>query len=179
MDLMQLLPDYYSNNETMQELQGLLTTEVDKVITGLNKVIDECFVGSTTDLISRYEKLHGIKVDISKSKETRRGKVKAKMAGTGTFTREMLMNTTKAFPGGACEVVEDNPNAHFGIKFNDYYRVPDTASINEIYAVTDELKPAHLSYDHTFTYDYWDHINGSITWGAATTWGDLRTYEEV
>jgi uncharacterized protein YmfQ (DUF2313 family) len=180
MDLMELLPDYYNNNKTMQELQGLLTTEIDKVITRFNKSVDECFVWSASELVSRYERLHGIKVDANKSVETRRGKIKAKMAGTGTFTKAMLMNATKAFPGGACEVVEDNPNYKFRIKFNDFYRVPDEASINEIHVITDELKPAHLTYDHTFTYNWWGYdVIKAKTWGNAGTWQALRAYEEV
>jgi hypothetical protein len=40
----------------------------------------------------------------------------------------------------------------------------------------EEIKPAHLAFDHTFTYDYWDNVNGTMTWGSATTWEALRTY---
>jgi uncharacterized protein YmfQ (DUF2313 family) len=175
---MDLLPGYYYGNRTMEELQEIISGEIVNASDALDKIISECFASTTTDIISRYEKIHGIKVDISKSIDTRRGKVKAKMAGTGTFTKAMLMNTTRAFLGGSCEVVEDNPNAHFTIKFNDYYRVPDTSSINEIHAITDELKPAHLAYNHTFTYNWWG-MPDTGTWDDGGTWDDLRNYTEV
>lgn len=178
MNLMELLTPFYAENSTMVELQGVVQEEANKIITGFNNTIDECFVSTSSSLIKRYEKLHGIKSDITKSEDTRRSKIKSKMAGTGTFTEKMLMNTTNAFPGGSCEVIEDNPNCKFTIKFNDYNRVPDEASINEIYAITNELKPAHLEFNHTFTYNWWG-MDDAGTWNDGGTWDDLRNYTEV
>jgi uncharacterized protein YmfQ (DUF2313 family) len=175
---MELLPDYYSRNLTMQELQTLLTEEIMKVSDGFTQTIDQCFVSTASSVLGRYERMHGIKTDVSKSDETRRGKIKAKLAGTGTFTKGMLLNSVRAFPGGNAEIVEDNPNAQFTIRFNDYYRVPDEAAINEIYAITDELKPAHLAYNHTFTYNWWG-MPDTGTWDDGGTWDDLRNYTEV
>ena len=103
----------------------------------------------------------------------------SKLRGTGTTTKQMLLNSIKAFPGGAAEIVEDNQNYKFRIKFNDYYRVPDDISIAEIYIITDELKPAHLAYDYTFTYDYWgNQKTAAETWGKIETWEEFRTYQE-
>lgn len=179
MDLMNLLPPYYSANVTMEELQKIVSDEVNILEDGFNKTIDQCFVSTASDLIYRYEKMYGIEIDVSKSDDIRRDKVKAKMAGTGTFTIKMLLNYLKSFPGGAAVIIEDSLNYMFRIKFNDYYRVPDLASIDEMYAITNELKPAHLNYDHTYTYDWWNNLDNTITWSDTTTWDALRTYEEV
>jgi predicted aldo/keto reductase-like oxidoreductase len=176
MILLDLLPNYFTDNTTIVKLEEVLSSDINKMKEDFQSMLDECFVKSSTQLLSRYEKMHGINVDVFKSVETRRSKIMAKMAGTGTFTKAMLINSIKAFPGGNAAILEDNPNYKFTIKFNDYYRIPDTISIQEIYAITNELKPAHLAYDHTFTYDYWGNLNGKITWSEATTWEALRTY---
>lgn len=178
MDLINLLPGYYQENKTMKEIQRPLTSEIDCAKEAYNSFLDECFISTTTKLISRFENIYGIKTDISKGLVARRSKVMAKMAGKGTFTKEALLETTQAFPGGASEIVEDINNYKFRIKFNDYNRVPDESSINEIYAVVDELKPAHLDYDHTYTYNWWGMADTG-TWNDGGTWDDLRNYKEA
>jgi len=178
MDLLSLLPSYYSENVTMAELQSILTGEFTDILNGLDSMINECYVSTASNILSRYEKMHGIKIDVSKSNDTRRGKIMAKMAGTGTCTKSMLINSLKAFPGGGAEIVEDNPNSQFTIKFNDYYRVPADTSITEIHAITEELKPAHLAFNHTFTYNWWG-MTDTGTWDDGGTWDDLRNYVEV
>jgi uncharacterized protein YmfQ (DUF2313 family) len=179
MDLMTLLPNYYIGNSSMQKLQNILSEDINSLEDGISKAIDECYVKTASKLLDRYEKIYGIKIDLSKSDIVRREKIKAKMTGTGTFTKQMLLNYLLSFAGGKAEIIEQSQNYKFRIKFNDYYRVPDSSSISEIYAITDELKPAHLAYDHTFTYDFWGNLDNTITWSETTTWDALRTYEEV
>ena len=178
MDLMNLLPPYYDENVTMEKLQGIVSVDINTLADGFTKTIDQCFVGTATDLISRYEKIYGIEIDVTKSDAVRRDKIKAKMAGTGTFTIKMLLNYLRSFPGGSAVILEYSSLYKFRIKFNDYYRVPDIASIIEMHAITDELKPAHLAYDHTFTYNWWGMEDTGV-WNDGGTWDDLRNYEEV
>lgn len=82
-----MVPLYYAENKQMNKVQSLLSQEVDKAQESLGNTIDQCFVSSADDLLSRFEKLYGIETDISKDIEIRRNTIKSKMAGTGTFTK--------------------------------------------------------------------------------------------
>lgn len=178
MDLMELMPLEYQGNKTMEKLQSVLSAETEKIQTGLNKTVDECFVSTSSSLLSRYEKMYGLVVDIFKSDEVRRGRIQAKMSGTGTCTKQMLLKSIGVFPYSDADIVEDNPNYKFKVKFNNPYRIPDQSSIDEIHKITDRLKPAHLDYDHTFAYNWWG-MGDSGTWNDGGTWEDLRNYVEV
>lgn len=179
MNLIDMLPSYYAKNEQMNKVQSLLSEELVKVQEGLENTIDQCFVDSADDLLSRFEKLYGIETDISKDIEIRRETIKSKMAGTGTFTKSMLINTLKAFEGGSSEIIEQFADYIFSIKFNDEYRVPSDEALNEIYNMVKILKPAHLNFNHTFTYNWWDRKElKAKTWNDFSIWNDLRQYKE-
>lgn len=179
MKLINMLPPYYSDNEQMVKVQDLLTVEINKAIEGLENTIDQCFVSSADDLLSRFEKLYGIETDITKDLEIRRETIKSKMAGTGTFTKSMLINVLKAFEGGSSEILEQFANYNFTIKFNDYYKVPSPDAILEMCKRVDILKPAHLSFDYTFTYNWWGRKELNIkTWENISTWNSLRKYSK-
>ena len=178
MDLMELLPDYYKDNSEMEKLQKILSAEADNAVNGLDTAVDECFIDTASSMLSRYEKMYGIKTDESLSDEARREKIKAKMVGTGTFTKQMLINALKAFAGGQSTIIEQFKDYKFIIKFNDYNRVPSQESIVEIHRITDELKPTHLNYEHTFTYNWWGMGDDGV-WDDGGTWDDLRNYKEL
>lgn len=179
MNLIDMLPYYYAKNEQMNKVQSLLSEEIKKVQEGLENTIDQCFVSSADDLLSRFEKMHGIETDISKDIEIRRDTIKSKMAGTGTFTKNMLMTTLKAFEGGNAEIIEQFSDYIFKIKFNDEYRIPSDEALNEIYNIVKILKPAHLDFNHTFTYNWWGREElKTKTWSDFSTWNDLRQYKE-
>lgn len=178
MNLIDLLPHYYAENKDMTKLQGLLSQEIEKTEESLENTINQCFVSSANDLLNRFEKLYGIETDIAKDIEIRRETIKSKMAGTGTFTKIMAKNSLKAFEGGAADIVEDFPKYKFTIKFNDEYRVPSNGAIAEIYNMINNLKPAHLNFDHTFTYNWWG-MSDVGSWNDGGTWDDLRNYKEV
>lgn len=179
MNLIDMLPPYYAENEQMNKVQSLLSEEVDKAQESLENTIDQCFVSSADDLLSRFEKLYGIETDISKDIEIRRNTIKSKMAGTGTFTKGMLINTLNAYEAGDAEIIEQFYKYMFTIKFNNEYRVPAEESIKGMYDLVKILKPAHLDFNHTFTYNWWNRkALKAKTWGDFSTWNDLRKYKE-
>lgn len=179
MNLMEMLPYYYAKNEQMNKVQSLLSEEIVKVQESLENTIDQCFVSSADILLSRLEKMHGIETDISKDIDIRRDTIKSKMTGTGTFTKSMLINTLRAFEGGNAEIIEQFADYLFNIKFNDEYRVPSDEVLNEIYNMIKILKPAHLDFNHTFTYNWWGREELKVkTWNNFSTWNNLRKYKE-
>ncbi|WIV13966.1 putative phage tail protein [Proteiniborus sp. MB09-C3] len=150
---MTLLPDYYKGNLTMEELQSILSTDINSFASSLNKTIDQCFVNTATALLSRYEKIYGIEVDVSKSDEFRRERIRAKIRGTGTVTKQMIVDVAKSYSNGEVEVIEDNENYSFRIKFVGTLGVP--ANMADLTLTIEEIKPAHLSF--TFEYVYRTH----------------------
>lgn len=153
MDLMSLLPDYYRDNHTMEELQGLLSSDISKLVGNLNETIDQCFVNTATSLLSRYEKIYGIQVDVSKSNEFRRERIRAKIRGVGTVTKKMIEATARSYSNGEVEVIEDPANYSFKIKFVGTKGLPPNMA--DLTLTIEEIKPAHLTY--TFEYVYRTH----------------------
>lgn len=66
MELIKLLPEYYDENVTMQTLQSILSKETDDLETGLSDTISECFASTASVLLSRYENLLGLTIDVTK-----------------------------------------------------------------------------------------------------------------
>lgn len=182
MDLMTLLPDYYKDNLTMEELQSILSKDINILANNFNKTIDQCFVNTATSLLSRYEKIYGIKIDVSKSNEFRRERIKAKVKGTGTVTKQMIINTAKSYSNGDVEVIEDNEHYSFKIKFVGTKGIP--ANIKDLALTIEEIKPAHLSFEFVYTWLTWneyDSYNKTCDeWdNLDLTWNELELYREV
>ncbi|MBE5987156.1 MAG: DUF2313 domain-containing protein [Paenibacillaceae bacterium] len=174
MDLMTLLPTYYDQNETMKKLQEILSAESDKLDTQLSTVIAECFVNTASTMLSRYERIYGIEIDISKSKNFRKERIKAKIAGVGTTTKQMIQNVSASYSNGDVEVIEDNENSKFTIKFVGTLGIPE--NLADLKLTIEEIKPAHLDVTYEFVYNTWENLK-QITWGQATdfTWSQIRT----
>lgn len=150
MDLMNLLPPIYDKNTTMQELQGILTDKVNAAISGTGATVDECFIETASALLARYEKIYGITVDVTKLDDFRREILRAKIAGVGTVTKQMLIDTASSYSNGTVEVIEHPETYSFVVKFTGTLGIPPnmvglTNTINEV-------KPAHLAFSFEYTY---------------------------
>ena len=173
MDLMDLLPPIYDKNTTMQELQGILTDKVNTAISGTGLTVDECFIETASVLLARYEKIYGITVDVSKSDDFRREILKAKIAGVGTVTKQMLIDTATSYSNGTVEVIEHPETYSFVVKFTGTLGIPPnmvglTNTINEI-------KPAHLAFSFEYTYRTHGQLTGyTHEQLAAFTHGTIR-----
>lgn len=173
MDLMELLPEYYRGNTTMEELQSILSCNITHLTEGLNETIDQCFVNTATSLLSRYEMIYGIQVDVSKSDEFRRERIRAKIRGTGTVTKQMIMEVAKSYSNGEVEVIEDTASYSFIIKFVGTKGIPENMAGLTI--TIEEIKPAHLAFCFEYTYSIWSDVS-NMTWDEASvyTWEELR-----
>lgn len=174
MDLMTLLPPYYEQNETMKKLQEVLSAESDKLDAQLSNVVAECSVNTASSMLSRYERIYGIEIDIAKSKAFRRERIKAKIAGVGTTTKQMIQNVSASYSNGEVEVIEDNENSKFVIKFVGTLGIPENMA--DLKLTIEEIKPAHLDVTYEYVYNTWGILN-QITWeqASAYTWNQIRT----
>lgn len=179
---MSLLPDYYEDNLTMGELQSILSTDINNLANRLNETIDQCFINTAANLLSRYEEIYGIQVDVNKSDEFRRERIRAKIRGIGTVTKQMIKDVASSYSNGEVEVIEDNANYRFIIKFVSTKGIPE--NIADLTLTIEEIKPAHLNFTFEFTYLTWNEFdNYSKTWNEwdnlNLTWDEFEKYREV
>lgn len=170
MELMNLLPEYYRGNRTMEELQGILTDGINGLANSFNENIDQCFVNTATNLLSRYEKIYGIQIDVSKSNEFRRERIRAKTRGVGTVTKQMIKDTAMSYSNGEVDVIEYPAEYRFVVKFiGTRGQPPNMAGL----AITiEEIKPAHLAFEFEFVY----RTHGEL---AGYTHAELSAYTHV
>ncbi len=173
MDLMNLLPPVYDKNDTMKELQGILSNKINNLTSNFDKTIDQCFVSTATDLLSRYEKVYGLTVDVTKSNEFRRERIKARAKGVGTVTKQMLEDVAASYSNGEVEVIENYEDYSFVVKFVGVKGIP--ANMADLILTIEEIKPAHLNFTFEYTYNTWNDIK-HMTWNEASahTWDQLR-----
>ena len=175
MGLIDLLPSgIYGDNATMQELQALLTVNINTLADNLNKMLDECFVGTASALLSRYEEVYGLQVDISKSNTWRRERITAKIRGTGTTTKQMIEEVAISFAGGEVEIIEHPDTNSFIIKFVGALGIP--ANMGDLTLAIEEIKPAHLAFTFEYSYRTWQEVSANL-WRDVEhiTWYELAT----
>ena len=150
-DLMSILPDYYKDNLTMAELQAILSNHITSVASAKDTVIDEMFVNTASNLLSRYENIYGVDVAVSKSDAFRRERIKAKMLSAGTTTKEMITNVSAAYSNGEVEVIEENSIYKFKVKFVGTVGVP--GNMADLIITINEIKPAHIEVEFEYIYN--------------------------
>ena len=173
MELIKLLPDYYQDNETMLTLQNVLSEETDKLDVELKVTVNQCFPQLATTLLSRWETILGIKTDGSLSDTSRQEQILAKLSGTGTTTKQMIKDVAEKFSGAEVEVIEDNANSRFYIRFVGQLGVPE--NMTGLKAAIEDVKPAHLEVIYEYIYNTWQDVT-KMTWQKASgyTWQTIR-----
>lgn len=150
MKLIDLLPDYYSENETMKTLQSILSEQTDNLDTEMYKTINNCFVGSASDTLARYECLLGLVPDSTKSERYRRERIKAKISGAGTTTTSLIQNIAESFTNAAVDIIENFSLYTVTVKFTGTSGIP--GNMVDIKETIEEAVPAHLKvlYEYIF-----------------------------
>lgn len=173
MELIKLLPDYYQDNETMLTLQNVLSEETDKLDAELKVTVNQCFPQLATTLLSRWETILGIKTDGSLSDTSRQEQILAKLSGTGTTTKQMIKDVAEKFSGAEVEVIEDNANSRFYIRFVGQLGIPE--NMTGLKAAIEDVKPAHLEVIYEYIYNTWQDVT-KMTWQRASgyTWQTIR-----
>lgn len=173
MNLINHLPEYYKGNETMEELQAILSNDIKDIAKSFKETIDQCFINTASSLLSRYEKIYDLEVDVTKNHEFRRERIRGKVRGTGTVTKHMIAQTARSYSNGEVEVIEDNEKSRFAVKFVGTKGIP--ANMADLNLNIEEIKPAHLSFEFEYTFNTWQDVK-SLTWGGVSgfTWEHLR-----
>lgn len=149
--LISYLPDYYIGNETMELLQSILEFYANKLDEYLENSINQAFVKTADTDIGRWEKFLGIDTNNNISLDFRKEHIVAKLAISETSTLDMIKRISDLFVNGESEVIENNPESSFIIRFISNIGPPP--NIEKLRDVIEELKPAHLAFEFEFKYN--------------------------
>ena len=172
MGLIDKLPSFYKQSDSVIDIQGSLEKERCILEENIKKLINDLFV-ITSENIERWEKLVGIKSDVSKTLEFRKTNVIARIRGKGTTTVDLIKNVSISYSNGEVDVIEDNENYKFIVRFVGQKGIP--TNLNDLKNAIEEIKPAHLEVEYQFIYNTWNMIS-YLTWNEAntSTWESLR-----
>ncbi|WP_270166090.1 putative phage tail protein [Paenibacillus sp. SYP-B4298] len=175
-DLMAYLPFYYEGVMEMEALQKQLGLSLYVQQRSAQEMMNQRFIASATWGLERWERELGMQSDPSMPYEWRREMVLAKVRGSGTATKAMLIRAAAAFSGGEVEIAEFPEEYRFDIQFVGVMGVP--LNMAGLIQFMDEVKPAHLAYSFKYTYTWWNTLT-QLSWDQAKskTWNQLRVYE--
>lgn len=177
-DLTHLVPEFVWRKLEMYEIYRTQGYEIGYLQHCLEDVIDQCFLTTATWGLSRWEQVFAIETNLSLTYEQRREILLAKIRGQGTTTKEMIKETAAAFSGGDVDVIEDNPNSLFIVRFIGIKGTP--RNMQAFISMMEEIKPAHLAYRFEYRYTVWGELL-PYTWSglSSMTWDDLRILKEA
>lgn len=155
--LMQHMPKYYRDILEIEELQNAIDLQLDELDIISNEVLKQFFIYTATWSLPIWERIFGLTVgDTTSNLKERRENIISKLRSYGTTTKEMIARVAKAFTNGEIEVIEDNPNYSFTIKFTSIVGIPD--NLENFKKVVATIKPAHLNFNVEFRYNTHNQI---------------------
>ncbi|MFD3259981.1 YmfQ family protein [Paenibacillus lentus] len=160
-ELFSYLPGYYETSRVMQGDMNAKGTELDLLYQTLDETLEQFFVKTATWGLDRWEHELGIETDLAKPLEQRRAVVESKLRGAGQFTGRLVKNVAEAYDGGTVDVSFQPAEWSFTIKFIDTIGVPP--NLDDLKAVIEELKPAHLAVEYEFSYLLIQDIHAVMT----------------
>ena len=172
-DLMKYLPAYWHEIEQMKVLQDILGKNLAEVIAFKQDLFNQMFIETATWGLSRWEKIFDLPIEIEKNYSFRRERINAKIRGSGTTTKQLIINIASAFSNGEVEVIEYPNEYRFVVKFVGVKGVP--ANMKDLTSSIEEVKPAHLAFTFEYTYNYWNNLK-AYTWSALSihTWDKVK-----
>lgn len=179
--LMQHMPKYYRDILEIEELQNAIDLQLDELDIMSNEVLKQFFIYTATWSLPIWERIFGLTVgDTTSNLKERRENIISKLRSYGTTTKEMIARVAKAFTNGKIEVIEDNPNYSFTIKFTSIVGIPD--NLENFKKVVATIKPAHLNFNIEFRYNTHNQIGylyqNSLKTKKHTELFDTRLYND-
>ena len=180
--LMQHMPKYYRDIVEIEELQKAIDLQLDELDIMSNEVLKQFFIYTATWSLPIWERIFGLTVgDTTSNLKERRENIISKLRSYGTTTKEMIARVAKAFTNGEIEVIEDNLNYSFTIKFTSIVGIPD--NLENFKKVVATIKPAHLNFNVEFRYNTHNQIGylyqNSLKTKKHTELFDTRVYNDT
>lgn len=144
------LPAYYETSRVMQADMQAKGTELDMLFRAMDETMEQFFVRTATWGLDRWEMELAIPTEKEKPIEQRRAVVESKLRGAGKFSGRLVKNVAEAYDGGTVDVTFQPAEWSFTIKFVDTIGIPP--NLDDLKAVIEEIKPAHLVAKYEFSY---------------------------
>lgn len=176
--MLKKLPTYYQKSNVIRELFKSIELEFKSLSEETVLTENQFFVILSDRDIAKHEQDVGLVPDTSADLDTRRGRVMSKLRGTGTVTKTMMKNVAASFVNGDIEIIEYPSRYCFAVKFTSRTGIP--YNIEDIKAMVEELKPAHLAVEYIFTYRLWQDVLDTLSnWTTVKsyTWEQLLVFE--
>lgn len=176
--MLKKLPTYYQKSKVIHELFKSIELEFKSLSEETVLTENQFFVILSDRDIAKHEQDVGLVPDTAADLETRRGRVMSKLRGTGTVTKTMMKNVAASFVNGDIEIIEYPSRYCFAVKFTSRTGIP--YNIEDIKAMVEELKPAHLAVEYIFTYRLWQDVLDTLSnWTTVKsyTWEQLLVFE--
>ncbi|HHV75529.1 MAG TPA: YmfQ family protein [Thermoanaerobacterium sp.] len=172
-DITNYVPPFILQSKIFQAIYNAENIELNNVNYSSQDLSDQCFIDTATWGLEYWEKFLGVDVDKTKSDAFRRERIKAKIRGYGTITKEFIQNVASSFANGEVEVIEYPNEYKFIIKFVGIKGIPP--NMPDLTKTIEEIKPAHLSYEYQYTYNVWNFLSSKV-WNDLTpyTWDQVR-----
>lgn len=176
--MLKKLPTYYQKSKVIRELFKSIELEFKSLSEETVLTENQFFVILSDRDIAKHEQDVGLVPDTAADLDTRRGRVMSKLRGTGTVTKTMMKNVAASFVNGDIEIIEYPSRYCFAVKFTSRTGIP--YNIEDIKAMVEELKPAHLAVEYIFTYRLWEDVLDTLSnWTTVKsyTWEQLLVFE--
>lgn len=175
-DLSCYAPPLFTELIEMSEIYKSQGGEIGVLQYDTEELIKQLYVATAEWGLTNWEKDFGVDTNYALSYEQRREILYAKIRGQGTTTRDMLIDAATAFSGGDVDVIENNKEYQFTVRFIGIKGIP--RNMNAFIDMLEEIKPAHLSYKFEYRYTVWGEML-KYTWGELNyTWDELRILKE-
>lgn len=177
--LMEYLPEHIYNGEAhVQSLQDAIAQVFDKLMADRDDLYLQFRQSTATWGLKRFEREYGLKVDETKPLDQRLSYLRAKRQGQGTVSAAMLKALAESFVGGEVEVRDYPEESRFEFIFVGHIGIPP--NIEDLTAVIEEIKPAHLAFSYVMIYNTYKYLN-QFAYGQLIryTYQDLRDKEIV
>lgn len=174
--LMSYLPNYYATSKVITDITNTQDLELKEFSDQIVKTLNQFFIDTSDFTLERWEKELGLPINNNKLEEYRRSVIKSKIRGHGTVTIKLIKNIAESYSNGEVEIIEDNPNYSFTIKFVGTKGLPP--NLDDLKETIEEIKPAHLGVEYKYTYTTWGEIK-KLPWKdiKISTWKEVKTRE--
>ena len=176
-DLTKYVPTFISEISEMKAIYDVQGTELGSLLYYSKDLLNQFFINTATWGLIYWEDEYGIDTNLDMNYEDRRTVLKAKKRGQGTTTKEMIKNVAESFSGGEVNIIEDNANNSFIVKFIGIKGIPK--NMEAFKNMLEDIKPAHLGYVFEYTYTVWNVLKEkNLTWisSEVKTWDELKVY---
>lgn len=170
------VPSYYCRSEQTRAILEALTDASLEAKAALEDVIDQFFVETATWGLDHWEAQVGLSPGPGQSVDARRAAVRQKLVANGNTTEEMVQGIAEAVTGYRARVLL-HEDYSFSLEFWGEKTTLAAIDIAEVYAMVEQIKPAHLKFVITGL-RWMDFESLGLTWAwfdkAQPTWNELE-----